>query len=106
MDRRYRETAGASRAASARSEALARAKLARARIDARSARGRGNEDGPKSADPFGGATAFRLRAAQEASRGQVFREEGSGVLGARPSLDEARRRDTPDGYRGLLPGLG
>lgn len=105
MDRRYRETAGASRAASARSEALARAMLARARIDARSARARGNQQGPQSADPFGGATAFRLRAAQESSRGQVFREQGSGVFGARQSLREARRRDEPDGYRGLLPGL-
>jgi hypothetical protein len=103
VDRRYRQTAGASRSGSARQEALVRAKLARARLSARST-GPGNESGPKSIDPYAAVDILRARSAQKADRNRVFQEEGSGVYGAAPALDDARRQD--EEYQPLLPGLG
>lgn len=104
MDRRYRQTAGASDAGANRREALTRAKLAQARNIARSARSGGNERGPKSIDPMGAIPILRARSQASAERNQVFQEEGSGVYGATPSLRAARRMD--DELPALLPGLG
>lgn len=87
-----------------RTEALVRAKLARARNIARSARGGGNERGPKSIDPLGAVAVLRARSQDSAERNQVFQEEGSGVYGAAPSLRAARRTDNEP--PALLPGLG
>jgi hypothetical protein len=103
MDRRYRQAAGASRSASNQQQALVRARLARARMDARSARGGGNEQGPKSIDPYAAVSILRARSMQEADRERIFQEEGSGTYGAAPSLEEARRRGDQSG--GLLPGF-
>lgn len=104
MDRRYRQTAGASRSGSARQEALVRAKMARARMDARSARGGGYESGPKSIDPYAAVDILRARSALAGERDRVFQEEGSGVYGARPAIEQARRQG--EDPLGLLPGLG
>jgi len=102
VDRRYRQAAGASSSSSARREALVRARLAQARIGARSARAGGNERGPKSIDPYAAVEILRARSAQTAEGNQVFQEEGSGTYGAGRSLEEARRQDEDERY-GLLP---
>jgi hypothetical protein len=108
VDRRYSQARGAggtraSKAGSARREALTRAQIARGRVRARSARAGGNERGPKSIDPLAAVAILRGRAAQTAERNQVFQEEGSGVYGSAPALAEARRQD--EELQGFLPGL-
>jgi len=103
MDRRYRQTAGASRQSSARQEALVRARMAKARTDARSARGGGNESGPKSIDPYAAVEILRARSSLAGERDQIFQEEGSGAYGARPAFEQPRRQyEDP---LGLLPGV-
>jgi hypothetical protein len=93
----------ASRSSGARSEAYARAQLARGRVRARSARGGGNERGPKSIDPLAAVEILRRRAAQAADSNRVFEAEGSGVYGSAPALAEARRQD--EELAGFLPGI-
>jgi len=110
VDRRYRQsrTYDGTRAnvtGSARREAYARAQLARGRVSARSARSGGNERGPKSIDPQAAISILRGRAAQVSDRNRVFQEEGSGVYGGAPALEDARRQEEED-FRGLLPGIG
>ncbi len=102
MDRRYRQAAGASSSGSARREALVRARLAQARVGARSARSGGNERGPKSIDPYAAVEILRARSAQAAEGNQVFQDEGSGIYGVGRALEEARRQDEDERY-GLLP---
>ena len=102
MDRRYRQAAGASPSGGARREALVRARLARARVGARSARAGGNEQGPKSIDPHAAVDILRARSAQVAEGNQVFQEEGSGSYGAGRALEEARRQGERERY-GRLP---
>lgn len=98
MDRRYKEARAydgtpASNRKARRQEAFARAKLARARVSARSAQGGGNEDGPKSIDPYAAVDILRARSSANAERGRIFQEEGSGVYGAQPAIDDARYRE-------------
>lgn len=69
-----------------------RAKLARARVRARSANATGNEGGPKSASGFAAPDIIRARAQERQERNRVFEQEGSGVYGARPAMDAARRQ--------------
>jgi hypothetical protein len=106
LDRRYKQARAydgtpASQGKSRRQEAFARAKLAQARVGARSARGGGNEEGPKSIDPYAAVEILRARAAEKAVAGRIFQEEGSGVYGAQPAVEDALRRDE-DQYP-LLP---
>jgi len=108
VDRRYSQARGvdgsrASKAGLAQREAFTRAQIARGRVGARSARGGGNERGPKSIDPFAAVAILRGRAAQQAEGNRVFQEEGSGVYGSAPALEEARRQD--EDFQGFLPGL-
>lgn len=108
MDRRYSQARAydgtrASKDGSRRQEALVRARLARARVRSRSLNAAGNEDGPKSAEGFAGADILRARALDRQERRRVFEEEGSGVYGARPAIEEARRR-SPGPQEGLLGG--
>lgn len=101
MDRRYKQAAGASAGPSARQSALARAKLARARVSARSARAGSGERGRQSVSEA--VDILRARSIQAAARNEVFQEEGSGVYGARPAIEQARRQE--EDPLGLLPGL-
>lgn len=108
LDRRYSQARGyggvrASGGRTQQQEAYARATMARNRMAARRAQGRGYEEGPKSIDPFTGAMVARGRAEEGAQRQQVFREEGSGVYGG-----GSLRREVPRAYDALnelLPGL-
>ena len=107
MDRRYKQArtysgARASSGSSDRQEALTRARLARARVSARSAQGGGNESGPKSIDHFAAVGILRARASERAEGNRLFEEEGSGVYGSRPALEDARRQEDP--LEGLLGG--
>lgn len=107
MDRRYKQarTYAGTRAQSGssdRQEALTRARLARARVSARSAQGGGNESGPKSIDPFAAVGILRARASERIEGNRLFEEEGSGVYGSRPALEDARRQGDP--LEGLLGG--
>lgn len=108
VDRRYSQARGAggvraSDSGTRRSEAYARARIARGRIAARAARTGGNERGAKSIDPDAAVNILRGRAALRAERDQVFQEEGSGAYGSGPALAAARRQD--EEQRDLLPGL-
>lgn len=98
LDLRYRETRGsggvrASEGRQRRSEAYARAQLAQRRLQRRSELAYGYEDGPKNINPFAGIDISRARSQERSDRDQVFQQEGSGVYGARQSMNEARRGD-------------
>jgi hypothetical protein len=80
MDRRYSQARGASRSSSRRSDAYARANLARARIGVRSARAVGRN--PASSSISGRGDANMARAAERQERSRIFDQEGSGVFGA------------------------
>jgi hypothetical protein len=82
MDRRYNQARGASKANSNRSDAYARANLARARVSARSANAVGR--GPVSSSISGRGDANIARAEERQDRRQIFEREGSGVYGAGP----------------------
>jgi hypothetical protein len=73
-------------------------------VGARSASSGGYEQGPKSIDPNAAVDILRARAMQRADRNQVFEQEGSGVYGAAPALEDVRRQDRE--YQGLMPGIG
>jgi hypothetical protein len=108
VDRRYSQARAydgtkASRSGSRRQEALVRARLAQARVRSRSLNAAGNEGGPKSAEGFGAADILRARAQERQEQRQVFEQEGSGVYGARPAMDEIRRRPS-EAQEGLLGG--
>jgi hypothetical protein len=83
MDRRYSQARGAggvraSRGRTERSDALTRARMARARIDARSARAAGR-GGAQSIST--GADVAVSRAVSRAEGSQIFQDSGSGAYG-------------------------
>lgn len=93
MDRRYKQTEGASPRPQAREEAFARAKLAQARMQARSLQGEGRYTGAESgsAGVGQGAMINSARAADRIESNQTFTEQGSGAFGADSSSTDARR---------------
>lgn len=105
MDRRYKENKGASSRPVKQQEALARARLARARVSMRSV------TADDSSRPNGGqgernlALAIRnqARGAERQERQQVFNEEGSGSYGGGISFADARRgAKIGEGRAGLI----
>lgn len=91
LDRRYEQTKGAI-PTSKRGDALVRSRLQRARSQGKSNQAYGGSTGgAKSIDPAAAATLLPERARQAGGMREIFREEGSGPLGARASLREARR---------------
>lgn len=92
MDRRYNENRGASDSASRRSEALVRSRLASARVGMRSTTAddwRGSTSRAESIDNL--ARLNSARSSERLERNRRFDLEGSGVLGAKPALYDARR---------------
>jgi len=82
MDRRYSQARGASKASSRRSDAYARANLARARVGARSAGVVGR--GPVNSSISERGDVNIARAVDRQDRSRIFDQEGSGVFGAGP----------------------
>jgi len=96
MDRRYRETrmngATASNSRQQRSDSLVRQHLGRARQAAHAAQSfGGSTGGASSANPGLGSTVLAQRSAEMGESRRVFREAGSGALGARKSFGQARQ---------------
>lgn len=92
MDRRYNENKGASDRTSRRSEALVRARLASARVGMRSTTAddwRGSTSRGESIENL--ARLNSARSSDRRERNERFELEGSGVLGAKPAFDDARR---------------
>lgn len=91
MDRRYGQAKGAV-PSSRRGEALVHQYLQRARAQNWHAqRYGGSTGGAKSVDPMTGGNVLAERSRQMGEAREIFREEGSGALGARASLREARQ---------------
>ena len=97
MDRRYGEARAsdgtrAFRGRSARGEALVRQYLGRARQQNSSAQAYGGSTGgAKSIDPAAATEILRGRSLGMGEAREIFRQEGSGALGARASMWDARR---------------
>lgn len=95
MDRRYREAklngVRASNASQERSDSLVRQYLGRARQQNHAAQSYGGSTGgPASANTALGSRVLAERSAQMGRDRRIFRESGSGALGARKSFREAR----------------
>lgn len=99
MDRRYREArfnAPASDSRERQREGLVRQYLSRARSANHAAQSYGGSTGGASSANIGlGAEVLASRSAAIGEGRQVFREAGSGSLGARRSLAEARGQVGP-----------
>jgi hypothetical protein len=96
MDRRYREArfggVRASNSRQQRSDGLVRQYLGRARRENHAAQSYGGSTGgASSANPGLGAENLGKRSAEMGASRQVFREAGSGALGARRSFGQARQ---------------
>lgn len=97
MDRRYGQARAfdgtrASRGRSARGEALVRQYLGRARRENSSAQAYGGSTGgAKSIDPAAATEILRNRSVDLGEAREIFREEGSGALGGRASMWDAKR---------------
>lgn len=103
MDRRYGEARAfdGTRAVptSARGEALVRRYLQQARSQNSSAQSYGGSTGgAKSIDPMTAATLLAERSRSAGDTKRIFQEEGSGALGARATLREARKLPEEDLY--------
>lgn len=93
MDLRYSQNKGASTRPQLRAEALTRAKLAQARVQGRSMRGEERYTSAMSGTNgyAMGALITGARAADRLEGDRQFLLEGSGVYGAAPSSEDARR---------------
>jgi len=95
LDRRYKQTEGASPRPEAREQAYARVKLVQARRQARSLQGEERYTSAESGSIGAGQGARTMintaRAADQVASNQTFRDEGSGVFGAGSSSADARK---------------
>lgn len=97
MDRRYTQArfyngTPATRRSANRSDSLVRSYLSRARKEnsARQSYG-GSTGGRSSIDVNRGLDILRERASEQSERNKVFKEEGSGIYGARRAKYESRQ---------------
>ena len=93
MDRRYKQTEGASPRPEAREQAYARVKLVQARRQSRSLQGEERYTSAESGSSGAGQGAMinSARAADQLASSQTFKDEGSGVFGAGSSSADARK---------------
>jgi hypothetical protein len=91
MDRRYKEAQGFSLGGQAQRDATAKRLQARARSQAHTANAYGGSTGGlRSIDNGRGLEVMQERAQSIAQARQVFKDFGSGALGARKAFSEAR----------------